>query len=49
LDPDQFQQENWLGGYGTLPGRTVRLARIALAELGTVNIEFGGSVVDLAL
>ena len=47
LDPVQFQQENWLGGYGRLPRRTVRLAH-NLAEPGTVNID-SGSVGDLAL
>jgi hypothetical protein len=45
----RFQQENWLGGYGTLARRMVRLAHIALAALGIVNIEFGRSVGELAL
>ena len=45
----RFQQENWLGGYSTLPRRMVRLAHIALAALGIVNIEFGRSVGELAL
>ena len=45
----RFQQESWLGGYGTLPRRMVRLAHIALAALGILNIEFGRSVAQLAL
>ena len=45
----RFQQEDWLGGYGTLRRRMVRLAHIALAALGIVNIEFGRSVGELAL
>ena len=44
-----FQHENWLGGYGTLPRRMVRLAHIALAALGLINIEFGRSAGELAL
>ena len=44
-----FQRENWLGGYGTLARRMVRLAHIALAALGIVNMEFGRSVGELAL
>ena len=44
-----FQQENWLGGYGSLPRRMVRLAHIALAALGILNIEFGRSAGELAL
>lgn len=44
-----FQQESWLGGYGTLPRRMVRLAHIALAALGILNIEFGRSAGELAL
>jgi hypothetical protein len=45
----RFQQENWLGGYGTLSRRMVRLAHIALAALGILNIEFGRSAGELAL
>lgn len=45
----KFRQENWLGGYGTLPRRMVRLAHIALAALGIVNVEFGRSVAELTL
>jgi len=45
----RFQQESWLGGYGTLPRRMVRLAHIAFAALGILNIEFGRSVGELAL
>ena len=45
----RFQQESWLGGYGTLPRRMVRLGHIALAALGIVNIEFGRSVGELAI
>src|SRR5215469_12346097 len=45
----RFQHDNWLGGYGALPRRMVRLAHVALAALGIVNIEFGRSVGELAL
>jgi len=45
----RFQQDSWLGGYGTLPRRMVRLAHIAFAALGIVNIEFGRSAGELAL
>jgi len=45
----RFQEENWLGGYGTLARRMVRLAHIALAALGIVNIEFGRSIGELGL
>ena len=45
----RFQQDTWLGGYGTLPRRMVRLAHIAFAALGIVNIEFGRSAGELAL
>ena len=44
-----FQREDWLGGYGTLSRRMVRLAHIALAALGILNIEFGRSASELAL
>jgi hypothetical protein len=45
----KFQDEDWLGGYGAMPRRMVRLAHIALAALGIINIEFGRSVGELAL
>jgi uncharacterized membrane protein YvlD (DUF360 family) len=45
----KFQGEEWLGGYGALARRMVRLAHIALAALGMINIEFGHSVQELAL
>ena len=45
----KFQNEEWLGGYGALRRRMVRLAHIALAGLGMINIEFGRSVGELAL
>ena len=45
----RFQNESWLGGYASLPRRMVRLAHIALAALGIVNIEFGRTAQQLAL
>ena len=45
----KFQNEKWLGGYDALPRRMVRLAHIALAALGIINIEFGRSARELAL
>ena len=45
----RFQNESWLGGYTSLQRRMVRLAHIALAALGIVNIEFGRTVQQLTL
>ncbi len=45
----QFQREDWLNGYGSLPRRMVRLAHVALAALGILNIEFGLTIRELAL
>jgi hypothetical protein len=45
----RFQKEGWLGGYGSLPRRMVRLAHVALAALGIINIEFGRTAQQLAL
>jgi ethanolamine transporter EutH len=36
----KFQRADWLGGYNAFPRRMVRLAHIALAALGTLNIIF---------
>jgi hypothetical protein len=45
----KFQREDWLGGYGTLPRRMVRLAHVALAALGILNIEVGHTLRQIAL
>ena len=45
----RFRQETWLGGYGALLRRMVRLAHVALAALGIINIEFGQSTRELIL
>ncbi|HYY69085.1 MAG TPA: hypothetical protein VE734_05090 [Terriglobales bacterium] len=45
----KFQREDWLGGYGTLPRRMVRLAHVALAALGILNIEVGHTLPHTAL
>jgi hypothetical protein len=45
----KFQDEKWLGGYGAIRRRMVRLAHIALAALGVINIEFGHTMRELAL
>jgi hypothetical protein len=45
----KFQHEHWLGGYASLARRMVRLAHIALAALGVVNIEFARTVNELVL
>jgi hypothetical protein len=45
----RFQHEGWLGGYGSLPRRMVRLAHIALAALGILNVEFAHTVREVGL
>ena len=45
----KFRDEHWLGGYASLARRMVRLAHIALAALGVVNIEFGRTARELIL
>jgi len=45
----KFQREDWLGGYGAFPRRMVRLAHVALAALGTLNILFAQSLTRLHL
>ena len=34
----KFRSDNWLGGYGALSRRMVRLAHVALIALGMLNI-----------
>jgi hypothetical protein len=36
----RFHRENFLGGYGSLPRRMLRLGHIALAALGLMNVLF---------
>lgn len=36
----RFQDENWLGGYGSFPRRLYRLSHIALFGLGILNLLF---------
>ncbi len=45
----RFQRDDWLGGYGSLRRRMIRLAHVALAALGIINIEFAHTIRDLAL
>jgi hypothetical protein len=45
----KFQREDWLGGYNAFPRRMVRLAHVALAALGTLNILFAQSLERLDL
>lgn len=45
----KFQREDWLGGYNAFPRRMVRLAHIALAALGMLNIQFAQSLARLHL
>ncbi len=45
----RFQREDWLKGYASLPRRMVRLAHVALAALGIINIAFAHTSRDLAL
>ncbi len=45
----RFQREEWLGGYSSLPRRMVRLAHIAMAALGMLNVLYASSTRQLAL
>jgi hypothetical protein len=45
----KFQREDWLGGYGSFPRRMVRLAHVALAAIGILNIQFAQSLPHLHL
>ena len=45
----KFQREDWLGGYGSFPRRMVRLAHIALAAIGILNIQFAYALPRLRL
>jgi ethanolamine transporter EutH len=45
----KFQREDWLGGYNAFARRMVRLAHIALAALGALNILFAQTVPSLQL
>ena len=45
----KFQREDWLGGYNAFPRRMVRLAHIALAALGMLNILFAQSQARLEM
>ncbi len=45
----KFQDENWLGGYAAFPRRMIRLAHVALAALGALNIFFAQSAPHLRL
>src|SRR3974377_2441858 len=42
-----FHREDFLGGYGSLRRRIVRLGHIALAALGMINILYGLSTMAL--
>jgi hypothetical protein len=45
----KFQREDWIGGYDAFPRRMVRLAHVALAAIGILNIQFGQSAARLRL
>ena len=45
----KFQREDWMGGYGSFPRRMVRLAHVALAAIGMLNIQFAHSLPRLEL
>jgi hypothetical protein len=45
----RFQREAWLGGYDAFPRRMVRLAHVALAAIGILNIQFAQSAPRLHL
>jgi ethanolamine transporter EutH len=45
----KFQREDWLGGYNGFARRMVRLAHIALAALGVLNILFAQTASRLRL
>jgi hypothetical protein len=45
----KFQQENWLGGYGSHRRRLIRLGHISFLGLGFLNILFVHSVGRLEL
>ncbi len=45
----KFQREGWLGGYDAFPRRMVRLAHVALAALGMLNILLAQSLPRLRL
>jgi hypothetical protein len=44
-----FQQENWLGGYGSYKRRLYRLGHIALFGLGFMNLAFYFTVLKMTL
>jgi ethanolamine transporter EutH len=45
----KFQREDWLGGYSSFPRRMVRLAHVAFAALGMLNILFAQEAARLRL
>ncbi len=45
----RFQCEDWLGGYDAFARRMVRLAHVALAAIGMLNIQFAQSLPRLHL
>ena len=45
----KFQREEWLGGYGSFPRRMVRLAHIAFAAIGMLNVLYAQAAPDLWL
>jgi hypothetical protein len=45
----RFHVEDWLGGYGSLRRRLVRLAHISLVALGFLNVLFASSASRLHL
>jgi len=38
-----FDQEKWLGGYGSWPRRTLRLGHVAFFGIGLLNIAFAAT------
>ena len=45
----RFQEEAWLGGYGSWPRRMLRLAHVSFFGLGFLNIAFGLTARELGL
>lgn len=45
----KFQDENWMGGYGSYPRRLTRLGHISFLGLGILNILFAHSLERMVL
>jgi hypothetical protein len=45
----RFHREDWLGGYGSLRRRMMRLGHVSLVALGALNVLFAQTAPQLAL